>query len=166
MQLALAACRSFPVLEPPLALLDRILLRTSGRPRTRSFRELLQQYFIGPMLTPKFAVGTALAAMFALLVLNIVGPRMNAVAAALSPQELLRGMDRGIQQLYSEGLKAYDKKNEWQAQFTFFKNNVLHKLGFMMEQFDEPADSKTKPGEPQREKKSGGEKSSILALPA
>ncbi len=77
-------------------------------------------------------------------------------------------MDRGVQGIYAEGLRAYDKKNEWQAQFTFLKNNVFHKLGFMIEQLDVPVQTngKQKSGEPrQQQDKNPGQKSSMLLLP-
>ena len=76
-------------------------------------------------------------------------------------------MDRGAQQLYSEGLKAYDKKNYLQDQFTYFKNTMLNKLGFMIEQLDVPVEGKKKSGEPrQQQEKSPSDKSSLLLLPA
>jgi len=167
MRANLAACRAFPVLDPDLELIERILLRTSGRPRTRSFRELLRQYVVGPMFTPRFAVGTGLAVLFLAFVMNFMAPRLGGIASALSPRELLKSFDRGVQSVYAEGLKAYDKKNEWQAQFTFFKNNVFNTLGFMIERLDVPKEGKKKPGEPrQQQEKAPNEKSSLLLLRA
>ena len=60
-------------------VLRRILLRTSGRPRTRSFRELFTQYFLSPMLTPRFAVGAVLATLFVVLLVNL-GQQAYAIA--------------------------------------------------------------------------------------
>jgi hypothetical protein len=76
-------------------------------------------------------------------------------------------MDRGVQEIYARGLKAYDKKNEWQAQFGFIKNNVFNRLGFMIEQLDVPVEGKKKSGEPrQQQEKTPSEKSSLMLLPA
>lgn len=163
-----AACRTFPILEPGTELLERILLRTSGRPRTRSLREVLDRFLLRPLMTPRLAVGASLAALFLALLFHFMVPRVSAVAAAIAPGEVLRHLDRGVQQIYSEGVKVYDKKNEWQAQITFIKNNLLNKLGFMIEQLDVPVEgNKDKSGQPrQQQEKDSSEKSSALQLPA
>jgi hypothetical protein len=167
MRSTLVMCKSFPKIEFDPVLAERILLRTSGRPRTKTFKERFNEYILGPMLTPRFAAGTVLATLFAVLIVTLIAPRMSAVAAVLSPQEMFRRMDRGVQALYSEGLKAYDKKNEWQAQLSFIKNNVFNKLGFMIEQLDVPVEGKKKSGEPrQQQEKAPSKNSSILLLPA
>ncbi len=167
MRSILANCRSFPPLEFDVNLAERILLRTSGRPRTKTLKERLNEYILRPMLTPRFAVGAVLALLFFVLVVGLMAPKMSVVASVLSPKEMFRRMDRGVQQIYSEGLKAYDKKNEWQAQFNFMKNNVFNKLGFMIEQLDVPVEGKKKSGEPrQRQEKAPSKNSSLLLLPA
>jgi hypothetical protein len=148
MRSVVSLCRHFPTLEMDLDLLERILLRTSGRPRRRSFRESLQKYLVRPLLTPRFAAGVGLAAVFLFLMGELLAPRMPAVLSTLSPAEVFRLMDRGIQHLYGEGLKAYDKKNEWQAQINYFRNSMVNKLRFMIEQIDAPMEGKKKPGEP------------------
>lgn len=167
MRSILLRCKSFPSYEPEVALIERILLRTTGRPRTRTFRELLNQYFLGPLLTPRFAAGAVLTLMFVALTVGLFRDRLYAVAASLSPREVLSQMDRGVQAVYSRGLKAYDKKNEWQAQFTFMKNNMLNRLGLMIEQLDVPVEGKRKSGEPrQQQEKNPSGKSSLLLLPS
>jgi hypothetical protein len=160
----LVACQSFPSYEVDTALLDRILLRTSGRPRTRSIRERLRTYFLQPVLTPRFAAGVGLTLLTLAFLVNMMAPRMNVLASALSPRELFRQMDRGAQQLYSEGLKLYDTKNEWQAWFVFHKNIVLHKLGFMIEQMDVPIEGNKKPAEQKQPEKAPGQRGSIVWL--
>jgi Putative zinc-finger len=168
MRSALATCQSFPVLEPGDALIERVLLRTSGRPRTRSLMEVLTERVFRPMFTPRFAVGAVLASLFLVLVANFMWPRVSSVASGLSPREVFRMMDRGVQGIYGEGLKLYDKKNEWQEEFTFFKNNLLNRLGFMMERWDVPVEGKKKSqGESQQQQeKAPGNESSLLLLPS
>ncbi len=167
MRSVLANCKSFPRLEMEVSLIERILLRTSGRPRTRTLNEKLTEYVFRPMFTPRFAVGAVLASLFVALIVGLMAPKMSTMAAALSPSEMLRRLDRGAQQIYSEGLKAYDRKNEWQAQLSFFKNNIFNKLGFMIEQLDVPMEGKKKSGEPrQQQEKAPSKSSSVLLLPA
>jgi hypothetical protein len=167
MRSILATCKSFPKLEFEVNLAERILLRTSGRPRTKTLKEKFSEYVVRPLLTPRFAVGAVLATLFVVLIVGLMAPKMSVVASALSPKEMFRRMDRGIQQLYSEGLKAYDRKNELQSQFKFYRNNVFNKLGFMIEQLDVPVEGKKKSGEPrQRQEKAPSKNSSLLLLPA
>jgi hypothetical protein len=163
----LVTCKTLPPVELDVSLLERILLRTSGRPRTRTLRELLTLYVFRPMFTPRFAVGAALVGLTLVFTVNWMLPHASSVSSALSPREIFRQMDRGVQRIYSEGLKAYDKKNELQEQFTFFKNNVFNKLGFIIEQLDVPVEGKQDSGEPgQQQEKAPSDKSSMLLLPA
>ncbi len=164
MRSVVALCRSFPAFEPDTELIEKILLKTSGRRRTRRLGELLRQYLVRPMLTPRFAMGAVLAALFLVLAINFMLPRMTTLAAAMSPRELFRMMDRGVQEIYGGGLKLYDKKNEWQEQFTFFKNNVFNRLGIMIERLDVPVEGKKKPGETKQQEKAPSNESSLLLL--
>ena len=168
MRSALATCQSYPVLEPGDALIERILLRTSGRPRSRSLMEILAERVFRPMFTPRLAVGAVLASLFLVLMVNFMWPRVSSVASSLSPREVFSMMDRGVQGIYGEGLKLYDKKNEWQEEFTFFKNNLFNRLGFMMERMDVPVEGKKKPqGESQQQQeKAPGNERSLLLLPS
>lgn len=159
-------CKTLPALDPGVDLVEKILLRTSGRPRTRTFQELVAQFFLRPILTPRFAAGSALVVLFLTLTFNLMWPKVSAVASVLSPREMLWQMDRATQRIYSEGLKIYDKKNEWQAEFTFLKNNMFNRLGFMIEQLDVPVQGKEKSEEPGQPEKAPNDKSSVLLLPA
>ncbi|MGA2262422.1 MAG: anti-sigma factor, partial [Acidobacteriota bacterium] len=104
MRSILVGCKAFPSYEVTTALLDRILLRTSGRPRSRTLREQLRAYFVQPVLTPRFAMSAGLVLLFVALAAALMIPRVNVVASVLSPRGLLLQMDRGVQQIYSEGL--------------------------------------------------------------
>ncbi len=167
MQSAVALCRRYTNLEISPELVDKILLRTSGRPRTRSFREILEQNFLRPLFTPRFAAGAGLAALFLIMVTHLLLPRIPAALSALSPKEVLGLMDRGVQQLYGEGLRAYEKKNEWQAQLIFFKNNLFNRLNSVIEQLDAPVEGKNRSGErwKQQQKAPGDESSGLLSSP-
>jgi hypothetical protein len=165
MQSILSLCHNYPSLEMDPQSVERILLRTSGRPRSRSFRELLHQYIVRPLLTPKLAVGATLAALFLVLMLDLMLPKLSVTISSLSPIEIVRLMDRGAQQLYGEGLRAYNKKNEWQAQFNRFKSNTFNNLRSIMEQIEVPVEGHKKSDEPAPRKDSAPkEKSSSLFL--
>ena len=145
-------CQSYPTLELDPDFLERILLRTSGRPRTQSFQERFQRYFWGPLLTPRFAAGAVLATLFLALTLNLMMPRISTALSLLSPPEMLRIIDRGVQRLYGEGLKVYNKKNELQEDFIFFKNDTVDKMRFFFEKMEVPVEGRKKSEEPVREK--------------
>ncbi|MBZ5494840.1 MAG: zf-HC2 domain-containing protein [Acidobacteriia bacterium] len=166
MRSMLVTCRAFPSYEVDAALLDRILLRTSGRPRTRSFRERLRTHFLRPALTPRFAMSAGLGLLFVALAVDLMVPRANVLASVLSPKGLLLKMDRGVQQLYSEGLRLYNAKNEWQTQFSSIKNNVFGTLGDMIQKLDVPVEGKKKPAEQKQQEKNPGQKSSVWLFPA
>ena len=44
--------------------------------------------------------------LFLALVVDLLAPRASVLASVLSPRELFGQMDRGVQQIYSEGLET------------------------------------------------------------
>jgi len=156
-------CRSQPTLEVRPELVESILLRTSGRPRTQSLREFLRRRLNPALMTSRFAVGTILAAIFLILTAYTLMPRVSAAWPHLSPLAVLQLMEREVQHLYGQGIKAYEKKNQWQAQFIYFKDNAINKARFMMETMEVPAGGAKNLAEPARgEEKTPREKQSGL----
>jgi hypothetical protein len=168
MQSAVNLCHNYPTLEMDPDFLEKILLRTSGRPRTRSFGERFHQYFLRPLLTPRFAAGAVLATLFIALMVNFMAPRLSIALSDLSPSGLFQLLDMGVQQIYGEGLKAYEKVDSWQAKFNDIKNSAPNKLRYMIEQIEAPVEGRKKSQEQIQEKeKSPKEKSSrLLSWPA
>ncbi|MBN1571060.1 MAG: zf-HC2 domain-containing protein [Acidobacteria bacterium] len=144
MQFIISQCQSYPTLNVDPGFIERILLHTSGHPRTRTFRESFSQYVIRPLLTPRLAVGTSLAALFLILMFDVMMPKLSVTISSLSPAGLFQLMDRGVQQLYGEGLKIHERKNAWQAELNRLKNNAFNELRFMMEQVDVPVEGRRK----------------------
>jgi hypothetical protein len=172
MRSVLSMCRSYPVLEFDPDFMDKILLRTSGHPRTLSFGERLNQHFLRPLLTPRFAVGASLATLFLVLMTNLIVPRFSGTAAALSPSELLRYMDQGVQHLYGQVLKANDLKDSWSAEISRFGTNTWNSMRSIMEIMDAPVEGQKKPrdgdsqGDPQKEKPPKEKSSGLMSWPA
>ena len=72
-------------------------------------------------------------------------------------------LDLGVQQVYGEGLKAYDKVTSWQDKFRDFKNSAPNKLRHMIEQIEPPVEGRKKKEEQMKEEEeSPKEKSSGL----
>jgi len=168
MKSILSVCRNYSTLEMDPELVERILLRTSGRPRTRSLRERVNQYFVRPILTPRFAAGAVLAALFLVLMVNVTIPKLKGSVSAMSSQGVLGFIDHGVRGLYGEALKAYETKNEWQAQFNRLKTNTWNSLRSIKEQMDEPVEGrrKSQDGEPRKESAPKEKTSGIYLLPA
>ena len=168
MQSVLSLCRDYPALEMDPDFTERILLRTSGRPRTRSIKERITRYFVRPILTPRFAVGASLAALFLVLMVNLMVPRMSEAVSALSSRGVLGVIDQGVRGLYGEALKAYETKNEWQAQFSRFRSNTWNSLRSIREQMNEPVEGrkKSQEGEPRKDNPPKEKSSAMWLLPA
>jgi hypothetical protein len=164
MKSILAVSQTFPEEELDDRLLEKILLRTSGHPRTRHFWEGLRHFSLRTLMTPQFASGAVLAALFLVLLGNLAFPRIPAMAAALSPRQVFRQLDVGVQQIYGKGLQAYDTTVAWQANLAFYKNQILNRLGFMMERLDLPVEGNAKPEEKmqRQQQKAPNNKSSML----
>jgi len=139
MRSARAACLAFPTLDLNRDLVDRILQHTSGRTPKRSLREF-RAAFWHPCLMPRFAAGAVLALLFVTLLTHVGTPNLTRLASALSPGDMFSRMDRRVQELYGEGLRAYERKNKWQAEFMFLKDNAFNKIAFMIARFDIPAE--------------------------
>lgn len=168
MRLTVDLCRNSPEPEMDPRLLDRILARTAGRPEPLSFYERLKRFVIQPILTPRFAAGAGLTALFVALMVNLMLPQMSTTLSSVSPSRVYAFMDQGVQRLYGQGLKAYGKKNEWQAQISYFKNRVISRLQYMIEKFDIPEEGVKKPVTPELLEKHPlkEERSSLPLMPA
>ncbi len=149
MRTAAEVCNGFPELELSPQLMETILLRTSGRPRTRSFGEIFKENFLRPLLTPRFAVGTAVAALFLIVSAQLIMPRVSGALSALSPSHFLTLMDRGVQQVYGQGLRAYNAKTQWENEFSYFKKSLIDRFRYVVDQIDAPVEGSKKPEDPQ-----------------
>jgi hypothetical protein len=162
-------CSNYPVIEMDPSLLEKILLQTSARPKSRSPKDLWTHYPLKYFFVSRFAVGTALAALFVVLMINLATPRITPRASGWSPSELFGSMNRRVQQIYGKGLRAYNRKTQLEDQLTYLKSSMFGKLEFMMEQFDSPVEDdsgKTIKPDRQKEKDSKENSSSLWLEPA
>ncbi len=95
----------FPVVQPPADLVDRILLRTTGRPEPRSIWKGLILPTLQPFLTQRYAFATVMLFVFLSLMVNIVGPPAGAV---LSPSRLVESADRFTSEITRKWAEAVD----------------------------------------------------------
>jgi anti-sigma factor RsiW len=140
MRAVVDACGRFPVLEPDPALLDRILLATSGRPRSRSFSEWVRTLW-RPLMTPRLAMGSGLVLLCLALALQLGMPRLADSWSSVSALGVLGVVDRGVQSVYSRSLRVNDRAGAWLAEFRFFRDNAFNRIRFLKERLDAPAQS-------------------------
>lgn len=148
MRSVVAVCRRSLVPEPDPALRDRILAATSGRARRRAPGEWVRA-LCRPLPVPRLAVGSGLAALCLALVLNLWMPRPAGSWSSLSALGARGILDRGVQGVYNRCLRVNDRAGAWVAEFRFFRDNTFHRIRFLRERLDTPAQSSREPaGEP------------------
>lgn len=118
-------CHALPKLDPSPDLVSKVLQKTYHKdtPWTvikNRFRGLWQ-----PVLWPKVAVGTALMIGFLSLSVNFLSSRDG-----YGPGHWLKKADLLTHQIVSQGLKLYDRKNQWQAQLKFFGASLLNRMEY------------------------------------
>lgn len=167
MKSALSLCRAFPSLELEPELMESILLRTSGRPRTVSLGERIGRFFLQPLFVPRFAVGTGLALLFLFLVSNVMIPQFSGAFKSVSPYEAVRFMDQSARNICGKVLRAYEAKNEWEADFGRFRRNAWNGMRSIIEMMEEPMEGRKKQNDDRhKESKPEEESSSLPVWPA
>jgi len=167
MKLTVDLCRNYPEPEMDPRLMDRILARTVWSPVPGTLFERLRRFVVQPLLTPRFAFGAGLTALFFALMVNLMLPSVSTALSSVSPAGIYDFMDQSVQRIYGQGLKAYDKKNEWEAQLSYYKNRMFSRLQYMIEKFDIPSEGTEDPVAPDRPEKSplGEERSGLRRTP-
>ena len=106
MQFTLRLCKDYPELEPPPALLEKILAQTTGQYKFLSWRDYLRELFRPLFVSPRFATGTLLAAISLSVVFNGLGVNLTSLSLSdLTPRNLVEKVDRVINIAYDNGLR-------------------------------------------------------------
>ena len=101
---------TFPWVRPPADLVHKILLKTTGLPRDRSWWADFVLPTVRPFLTQRFAFATLVLFVFLSLMVNVAGPPVGAV---LSPSRLADSADR----LTAEIGKSWARFADFRARF-------------------------------------------------
>jgi hypothetical protein len=102
--------RSFPEVDPPQHLVQRILEKTSGTPRHRSFWQAIVVPTFRPFLTQRFAAATAIVFVFLSMTVSLLGPGFSsATFSTLSPSAVYRQADNLVYRTYRRVLRF----NQW-----------------------------------------------------
>ncbi len=106
MQYTLRLCKDYPELEPPPALLEKILVQTTGQYEFLSWRDYLRELFRPLFVSPRFATGALLAAISLSVVFNGLGVNLTSLSLSdLTPRNLVEKVDRVINIAYDNGLR-------------------------------------------------------------
>jgi putative zinc finger protein len=106
MQFTLRLCKDYPELEPPPALLAKILAQTTGEYEFLSWWDYLRELFRPVYASPRFAAGTLLAAISMSIVFNALGVNISSMSLGdLTPRNLMDRVDRVINIAYDNGLR-------------------------------------------------------------
>ncbi len=100
-------CRSFPEIEPPPHLVDRVLQRTTGLQRnTLSWGDYVRELLRPIYSSPKFATGACLAALSFSIVMNALGLKFDEFQwSDLSPSHIVDSLNRTVNVAYDNGLR-------------------------------------------------------------
>jgi hypothetical protein len=105
----MAWCESFPELNPPSSLVERIIGLTSGHFQALSWWDYLKELFKPVYTTPRFAAGTCMAVISFVLVLNAFGIRWSQVRqiewSKVTPKTVFQGFNRSIYLAYDNGVR-------------------------------------------------------------
>lgn len=118
---------SFPVARPPRELVDRILDRTSGRPRQRSWWRDLILPTVRPFLTQRYAFATLMLFVFLSLMVNLAGPPAGAV---LSPSKLAESADRFSGHVSKTWAEFRDYQSRVFQELWLFKEDLYGRLDY------------------------------------
>jgi hypothetical protein len=164
MQSTLEQCRNYPVFEIDPSLTEKILLQTSRKPERRSIKKLWNNFLLKPLFTPQLAVGGGLAVLFLVLMGNLIIPRLSPALSGSSPSNVFRAMNRNLQQVYGEGLKAYNRKVQLEDQLSYLKSSMYGKLRFVIDRLDTSNGDIGPIKSDQQKEKDSKDKSSLLLL--
>lgn len=106
MQYTLRLCKDYPELEPPPALLEKILAQTTGQYKFLSWKDYLRELVRPLFASPRFATGALLAAISLSVVFNGLGVNLTSMSLSdLTPRNLVEKVDRVINIAYDNGLR-------------------------------------------------------------
>ncbi len=141
--------RDFPVATPPGDLVDRILLRTTGKPKPRSFWGELILPTLQPFLTQRYAFATLMLFVFLSLMVNIVGPPAGAV---LSPSKLAESADRFTSEITRKWAEAVDLQARIKQEVKLLSEDLYgrldyHLISLLFKSYDEALEEQDRPGQ-------------------
>ena len=122
-----AQLEGFPGIIPPAGLVDRILEKTTGKPKKRSFWQDLVLPTLGPFLSQRFALATVMLFFFLSFMVQLAGPPARAV---LAPTQLADTADRFSSQVSKIWAEVANFREKTLTELAFFKDDLLGRLDY------------------------------------
>ncbi|MBI1747218.1 MAG: hypothetical protein HYR55_11595 [Acidobacteria bacterium] len=151
-------CHAMPRLDPQAELPSLILQKTPRKVLPGFSLLSFWQGLFRPILWPRAAVGATLMVGFLSLTINQLGKGNNA------PEHLWKKANLFAHHVYSQGLKLYDRKNQWQAQLKFLSESLRNQIDYHLgEAGEDPRqdsssrkEGQSSPPEPKKDLKKSG----------
>ncbi len=107
MEFTISLCRSFPELEPPPQLIQRVLQQTaSSQHRTLTWVEYLLELVRPVYASPRFATGACVAVISLSIVMNALGVDFNHIPwRDLTLSNVVNNLNRSVNVAYDNGLR-------------------------------------------------------------
>ena len=118
---------NFPELTPPEDLVDRILVKTTGRPQPLSLWKETILPAIKPFFTKRFTFATVLLFVFLSLMVNLVGPPAGAV---LSPGGLAESADKLTTQIAMKWAQVLSFTDSVAEEIRLLKEDLYGRLDY------------------------------------
>ncbi len=119
--------KDFPEITPPDDLVDRILLKTTGRPKPLSFWKETILPTMRPFFTKRFTFATVLLFVFLSLMVNLVGPPAGAV---LSPAGLAESADKLTTQIVMKWAQVLSFTDSVAGEIRLLKEDLYGRLDY------------------------------------
>ena len=118
---------NFPELTPPEDLVDRILVKTTGRPKPLALWKETVLPAIRPFFTKRFTFVTVLLFVFLSLMVNLVGPPAGAV---LSPGGLAESADKLTTQIAMKWAQVLSFTDSVAGEIRLLKEDLYGRLDY------------------------------------
>lgn len=121
MQSVLSLCKSFPEIDPPARLMERILVHTIGNYKTFTWIEYLRELFRPLYSSPRFATGACVAIISLSIVMNALGVNLGEIQwNSLTRRSVVESLYRTVNIAYDNSIRRInDLKILYQIQSKF-----------------------------------------------
>ncbi len=121
MQSVLSLCKSFPEIDPPARLMERILVQTIGNYKTFTWIEYLRELFRPLYSSPRFATGACVAIISLSIVMNALGVNLGEIQwNSLTRRSVVESLYRTVNIAYDNSIRRInDLKILYQIQSKF-----------------------------------------------
>lgn len=122
---------TFPEVAVREELVDRILVRTTGKPVDRSLWTGIVLPAIRPFLSQRYAFATLLIFAFISFAVNVMGPGFSAASySRLRPSAIIAQADAFSSEVYKKWREFNDFKSQVNEELRLFKEDLLGRLDY------------------------------------